>query len=234
MNAGSSRAELPTDDWLEIGRIVAPQGLDGAVRVYPDTDFPERFLEPGDRWIWLAKQPQPKVIQLLSGRYIQGKGLYVLKLKGVTSREQAEALREARLLVPRSDRLPTEVDEFHVGDLVGLQVKLQATGQVIGTVVDMYAAGNDLLAIQLNAAVKASPSDDPVPNKELDGSAIGSNESKSRHPDERKRARRKSRKKPVDKPPILIPFVYAIVPVVDLEAGYVEIDPPSGLLPNLD
>ena len=31
------------DDWIEIGKIVAPQGLDGEVRVYPDTDFPERF-----------------------------------------------------------------------------------------------------------------------------------------------------------------------------------------------
>ncbi|MGB3200994.1 MAG: ribosome maturation factor RimM, partial [Nodosilinea sp.] len=41
----------PTDDWVEIGRIVAPQGVKGEVRVYPSTDFPERFLEPGDRWL---------------------------------------------------------------------------------------------------------------------------------------------------------------------------------------
>ena len=35
--------------WLEIGTIVAAQGLRGEVRVYPSSDFPERFLEPGTR-----------------------------------------------------------------------------------------------------------------------------------------------------------------------------------------
>ena len=29
------------DDWLEIGKIVSPQGLIGELRVYPNTDFPE-------------------------------------------------------------------------------------------------------------------------------------------------------------------------------------------------
>jgi len=48
--SGAVKAEKPCsqpvpnlDDWLEIGRIVAPQGLNGELRVYPDTDFPERF-----------------------------------------------------------------------------------------------------------------------------------------------------------------------------------------------
>jgi 16S rRNA processing protein RimM len=32
-----------SDAWLEIGTIVAPQGLKGELRVYPNSDFPERF-----------------------------------------------------------------------------------------------------------------------------------------------------------------------------------------------
>lgn len=31
---------------------------------------------------------------------------------------------------------------------------------------------------------------------------------------------------------VLVPFVEAIVPEIDLEHGYVSIDPPSGLLPD--
>lgn len=202
--------EVSLPGWLEIGRIVAPQGLDGAVRVYPNSDFPERFLEPGDRWICRVGQLEPERIQLLSGRYLEGKGLYVIKLAGLTNRDQAEAWRDARLLVSAGDRLPIADDEFHVADLIGLQVRLQATGLVIGTVVDVYAAGNDLLAIDLRADSTASAAA-PVSTDDTH---------------QTKRTAATSTK------PVLVPFVHAIVPVVDLEAGYVEINPPKGLLPS--
>ena len=32
------------DGWVRIGKIVAPHGLAGGLKVYPLTDFPERFL----------------------------------------------------------------------------------------------------------------------------------------------------------------------------------------------
>lgn len=194
------------EGWLEIGRIVAPQGLQGEMRVYPDSDFPERFLEPGDRWLQKPGQTQPEKVHLVSGRYLAGKGLYIIRLKGVTNREQAEALRESSLMISKSDRLPLESDEFHVSDLVGLVVRLKPTGEEIGTVVDVYAAGNDLLAIELfqNAreTVQTQPSDNTA---------------------------QKSKLPPT---PILIPFVYEIVPTVNLAEGFVEIDPPRGLLPD--
>jgi len=193
-----------SEEWLEIGRIVAPQGLNGELRVYPDTDFPERFLEPGDRWLLKPGQTAPESVQLVSGRYLAGKGLYVIKLEGVNYRDQAEALREARLMIPASDRLALEPDEFHVADLVGLTVRLQATGTDIGTVVDIYSAGNDLLAIRLFAEPSPPVAESPS-----------------------------AKKRKVAKPaPILVPFVHEIVPVVDLTAGYVEINPPPGLLPE--
>ena len=36
-------------DWLLIGRIVGAHGLDGYVKVKPESDFPERFEVAGDR-----------------------------------------------------------------------------------------------------------------------------------------------------------------------------------------
>ncbi len=195
-----------SDDWVEIGRIVAPQGLNGEMRVYPDTDFPERFLEPGDRWLLRPGQTEPETVQLVSGRFLAGKGLYVIKLKGVNYRDQVEALREARLLIAASDRLALAPGEFHVADLVGLTIRLQATGQEIGTVVDIYAAGNDLLAIELFSNAAAVPDTQATsPSK-------------------------KRKSKPA--PPLLIPFVAEIVPVVDIDAGFIVINPPQGLLPE--
>lgn len=138
-------------DWLEIGKIVAAQGLKGELRVYPDTDFPERFEAPGKRWLLRPGAQEPEMVKLLSGRYIENKGLYVITLAGVTNRDQAEALRDCRLLVSATDRPPLEEGEFHVADLIGLTVFDQATQTQIGIVTDLLTAGNDLLEVELTA-----------------------------------------------------------------------------------
>ena len=70
---------------------------------------------------------------------------------------------------------------------------MQNTGEQVGTVKDIYRAGNDLLEVTLTPA---------APNGET-----------------------------MEKPrTILIPFVEAIVPTVDLAQGRVEITPPDGLI----
>ena len=61
--------------WLTIGRIVAPQGLRGEVRVNPSSDFPERFIKPGPRWLQ-AEEEEPLEMELKSGRQIPGKSIY--------------------------------------------------------------------------------------------------------------------------------------------------------------
>jgi 16S rRNA processing protein RimM len=141
-------------DWLEIGKIVAAQGLKGELRVYPDTDFPQRFEKPGQRWLLRPGQTEPEPIKLTSGRYLDGKGLYVITLSGIGTREQAEALRDGRLLVPAADRPPLEAGEFHVADLVDLVVFDQVSQEQIGVVTDVLSAGNDLLEVELLSGKK--------------------------------------------------------------------------------
>jgi ribosomal 30S subunit maturation factor RimM len=50
----------------------------------------------------------------------------------------------------QSDRPVLGEDEYHVLDLIGLEVFNQLTGENIGTVVDIIPAGNDLLEVQLH------------------------------------------------------------------------------------
>jgi 16S rRNA processing protein RimM len=145
---------MADSDWLTVGRIVASQGLKGEVRIYPDSDFPERFEQPGQRWLLYPGTTEPQPVQLLSGRYLEHKGLYVVQLQGITNRDQAEALRDCRLLVPKSDRPVLEAGEFHVADLVGLKVYEQAEQTLVGVVTDVLAAGHDLLEVQLAAGKK--------------------------------------------------------------------------------
>ncbi|MDJ1168888.1 ribosome maturation factor RimM [Roseofilum sp. BLCC_M154] len=205
------------NEWIEIGHIVAAQGLDGEVRVYPDSDFPERFLEPGTRWIQPlgAKAPQP--IELLEGRLIPGKGLYVVTLDGIDTREQAEALQKAKLLVPVSDRPQLEDNEYHVQDLLGLEVYIQETGQNLGVVVDLITAGNDLLEVKL---LSQNNEEENPEESEVSPKPTPNRKSKIKKP------RRKTNRPKT----ILIPFVQEIVPVVDLQKGRIEITPPEGLI----
>lgn len=142
--------------WLEIGRVVGPQGLRGEVRVYPNSDFPERFFLPGSRGVLRPGQAEPEMMTLVSGRFLDNKGLYLIQFEEVRDRDQAETLRNAVLVVAEGDRLPTEPDEFHVADLIGLSVRMQSTGDAIGTVVDVYTAGNDLLAVALDPVPESS------------------------------------------------------------------------------
>lgn len=141
--------DIPLTDWLKIGKVVAPQGLNGEVRIYPDSDFPERFLEPGDRWIRKSPKDSPTLIHIVRGRHIESKNLYVLKFKGIDSRKDAEALRGHQLVVEEGDRPQLADGEFYMMDLVGLDVYDHSSKLKIGTVKRIASAGNDLLDIEL-------------------------------------------------------------------------------------
>jgi 16S rRNA processing protein RimM len=150
---------------LVVGRIVAAQGLAGELRVNPMSDFPERFTQPGPRWLRKAEglragseaEPEPQAVTLTHGRQLPGKSLFVIRLEGIHNRNAAEALVGQELLVPATDRPKLAPGEIHLLDLVGLEVRLldsSGNGNVIGTVKDLIHAGNDLLEVELSATGK--------------------------------------------------------------------------------
>ena len=134
--------------WLIIGEIVAPQGLDGKLRVNPSTDFSERFTQPGERWIQQKKE-EPRIMYLLHGKQIPGKSIYVIALKGINDRNAAESIVRSKLLIPSHHRPKLKKNEFHYLDLIGLEVRLTSSGPSIGNVKDLRTGGNDLLEIEL-------------------------------------------------------------------------------------
>jgi 16S rRNA processing protein RimM len=142
---------VPPDGWMEIGAIVGAQGIKGEVKVYPNSDFPERFERAGERWLWGSQDVQPRSIQLQKGYEIPGKGLYVVQIEGIRDRSQAESLRGQMLLLPTHDRPKLSPGEYHSQDLIGLPVFHQVTGQAIGNVVDIFTAGHEILVVDGSA-----------------------------------------------------------------------------------
>ncbi len=115
---------------VTVGRIVAAHGIRGEVKVESTTDFPERF-EPGSE-LWLRGRP----VTVESSR-ASGKALYV-KLAGVETRNEAEALRSAELKRPQQ---ALEEGLFYRHDVIGLQART-AAGEILGRVADVLTTGS--------------------------------------------------------------------------------------------
>jgi len=144
-NRASRRGQAQTpsnDEWVAIGLITAMFGIRGEMKVQPLTDFPERFLQTatvyvGDELVeW----------RVLGARLHQR--IVILRLEGVETANDAEALRNKKLYVPASELVTLPPDHYYLHDLVGLRV-IHVDGTPLGVVRDVIqSAGNDLLVIQ--------------------------------------------------------------------------------------
>ncbi len=124
---------------VSIGRILAPVGVRGEVKVRPLTDFPERF-DPGAT-VWL----DGVAIVVRRSRW-QGRLVY-LNLEGVDDRTAAEALRGKELQMPEPAALDQE-GVFYQHDIVGLSVA-DLTGKTLGEVFEILSTGaNDVYVIR--------------------------------------------------------------------------------------
>tara|TARA_Y100001968_G_scaffold308029_1_gene326381 strand:+ start:596 stop:1120 length:525 start_codon:yes stop_codon:yes gene_type:complete len=140
--------------WLNVGKLVAAQGLMGEIRVNPRSDFPERFTKPGLRWIQKGKET-PHEVYLLGGRKLPGKSLYVIKLKGIKNRNQVKELIGCKLFVLADERPKLKKNEFHLLDLMHLEVKLLKSKVTIGKVIDLKSYGQDLIEIESTEGKKS-------------------------------------------------------------------------------
>ena len=138
------------NEWLVVGLITSCHGINGQVKVKSLSDFDERFLKPGMRW--LQKENElPSKIKLLSGFKQPGKETFVIKLQGINSRNDAEQLRKFKILV-KTDSLPRlKKEEFHLLELINLEVKTLENDELktIGKVINLENEKNNLLVIEL-------------------------------------------------------------------------------------
>ena len=173
------------NEWLIVGLIVSPHGIKGKIKVKSLSDFEERFTEPGKRWIQKGNE-KPAELELIYGLKQPGKESFIVSFKEINNRNQAEDLRDFKLLVKADDIPKLNQEEFHLTELINLKVKILEKNQLqtIGKVINLQTEKNNLLVIKLFKN-----------NKE-----------------------------------VLVPFVKQIIPVIDINNKFLEINPPSGLL----
>ena len=136
--------------WLVVGLITSCHGINGQLKVKSLSDFEERFLKPGIRWLQKENEPPSEII-LKSGFKQPGKETFIVKFNGINTRSHAEQLKKYKILV-KTNKLPKlKKEEFHFLELMNLQVKTLENDQlkIIGKVINLENEKNNLLVIQL-------------------------------------------------------------------------------------
>lgn len=135
----ASESGQPT--YLVIGRIAAPRGVKGELRVKIETEDPERFEFL--RVVYLGT----KFTRFQVGRARLHGGQALLQLVGLQDRNAAERWRGAYVHVHIKDALPLAKDEYYHYQIKGL-VAVTVEGEMLGRVIEVLPTGaNDVYLI---------------------------------------------------------------------------------------
>lgn len=134
-----AEAQEPREGYIAVGRVIRPFGLDGDVKVDSLTDFPERFA-PGAT-VFVAGQL--RTVE----RSRSHKGALYIKLHGVESVEEADALRNELVEVPETDLRELPEGDVYAHQLIGLPV-VAISGEELGAITEVLHPGpNSVLVV---------------------------------------------------------------------------------------
>jgi 16S rRNA processing protein RimM len=126
-----------------MGRVAAPFGVKGWVKITPFTESPAALARY--RRLWIGRQGEWREVAVVEVA-VHG-ATVVARLAGCEDRDAAARLRGAELAIPREALPPAAPGEFYWADLVGLDV-VNAAGEPLGRVQGLFSTGaNDVLRV---------------------------------------------------------------------------------------
>ncbi|MGH9616475.1 MAG: ribosome maturation factor RimM [Acidobacteriaceae bacterium] len=115
-----------SENWVHLARLIRPQGRRGELIAEILTDFPERFADMRNAFLWRGDGIPPAAITIEQSWLHKGK--VVLKFAGVDTISAAEAMRGAEVVVPAAERMPLGLESVYISDLIGCEV-LDTSGE---------------------------------------------------------------------------------------------------------
>jgi 16S rRNA processing protein RimM len=168
VQAASGRNPSEPRDRLLLGEIGAAQGLKGEVRIRSYTQDPAAIA----RYDALEDE-QGRHIEIESLR-VAPKAL-IARIKGVATREAAEALNRTKLYIERALLPERQEEEWYHAELIGLTA-MGSQGEAIGTVVAIHNFGaGDLIEVKPakgGATVLVPFTRDAVPEVDVEGGRL--------------------------------------------------------------
>ncbi len=131
-------------DYVKIGVILKAHGVKGAVKVLPLTDDINRYKKL--KSACLSHKGGNEAVEVQSAAI--GAGYVNLKLKGVDTRTEAEALKGRYILVARKDAITLPEGSYFIFDLEGCRVA-DDKGFQYGELKEVVSTGaNDVYIVQ--------------------------------------------------------------------------------------
>ncbi|MHB1421240.1 MAG: ribosome maturation factor RimM, partial [Bacillota bacterium] len=121
---------------IAIGQVTSTHGLQGEVKVYPLTDFPERFDSLDD--IVLETAMGQQVMHIEGIKYL--KSMLILKFREISTVDEAEKLRGATLQVSPEQLVTLPDGHYYIFQIIGLTV-VEENGEELGVVEDIRQTG---------------------------------------------------------------------------------------------
>ncbi|GAT75829.1 16S rRNA-processing protein RimM [Ehrlichia ruminantium] len=136
-------------DFICLGIITSPHGIKGHVKIKTFTENPQNFTSYGKLTDGITTY-EINIIRIVS------KNTIIAKINNITSRTNAELLRNKKLFIEKT-KLPNLIEnEFYHSDLVGLQVILE-DNNIFGTIKKIYNFGScDIIEILLYNSKKST------------------------------------------------------------------------------
>jgi len=129
---------------VRVGMIVNTQGLRGEVRVYPLTDYKERFEELDH--VYLENESNDRLnIEKVKYR----KNLVILKFKNYDSINDVEKFKDLYLYIKEDDLRKLPKDTYYIIDLIGSMV-YDSEDNLLGELIDVIQnTAQDIYVINL-------------------------------------------------------------------------------------
>ena len=127
-------------EYLLIGEITKPQGVQGELKLRPITCDPWRFEDMNYAYVQNGDAYKKVAIKV---RKVNADAVY-LRMEGVETRNDAEEMRGTQLFIDREHAVELDEDSTFICDLMGLKGVL-TDGSEIGKIIDvMQPGGNDV------------------------------------------------------------------------------------------
>lgn len=187
-----------------MGRIVAPYGVFGWLKVVPDTEAFDGLFDY-DNW-WLGKGDDWREMVVETAKVHND--VIVVKLKGIDDRDAALACKGKQIAVPRAQLPEAEENEYYWSDLIGLRVK-NLQGIDFGLIVDVFETGaNDVIVVKPDVVKPETLKQEAASEAPVEKAVLS-------------KSKADVKEKPQER---LLPFIATVVLEVDVKAKTMLVD----------
>ena len=141
------------EQYLRIGVITRSHGVHGEVKIYPTTDYPERFEEV--EHVLIRTKSGDIEADIEGVKYF--KNLAIVKFSCFDAPEQIRKVAGSDVLISRDQAQPLEEGEYYIADLIGCSVSADddsgdLSGRKLGVITDVLQTGaNDVYVVKTDS-----------------------------------------------------------------------------------